>query len=428
MCCLIKTFLFFLALGGFGLELIDYMVLRNARILVLSSRRGITDTYQEYRKKLWESYGCKVLVDTNDITTADGCRKLLINASAYGPVGGIFNLAMVLQDNILENQTQDKFFECMAPKAYATKYLDQLSRTLCPQLEYFVVFSSQSCARGNPGQSNYGMSNSVMERIIEERAEQGLPAKAIQWGAIGEVGFFAEMTQNKMDIEVAGTLQQRLSSCLDALDALLTNSDPIVSTIVVAQKKVGSAFSAVDNVLNVMGLTDIKKVPKRTTLVELGMDSLMAVEIKQILEREFDVILSTAELRALTFDKLIEISESKGGKSIVSSSEEDAPAQGNKSSNLLSSFIGQIVAIEFDNDLIVQLSKGTSTKAVNIVLIPGIEGIVVGGLCDLGRKITSHNVFALNTQKYCNIQNLMELVESFYAVSLIDIFPSTDIQ
>lgn len=50
-----------------------------------------------------------------------------------------------------------------------------------------MVFSSVSCGRGNAGQSNYGMSNSVMERICEKRRSDGLPGLAIQWGAIGDV-------------------------------------------------------------------------------------------------------------------------------------------------------------------------------------------------------------------------------------------------
>lgn len=51
----------------------------------------------------------------------------------------------------------------------------------------FVVFSSVSCGRGNGGQTNYGMSNSVMERVCERRRHDGYPAVGIQWGAIGDV-------------------------------------------------------------------------------------------------------------------------------------------------------------------------------------------------------------------------------------------------
>jgi fatty acid synthase len=83
------------------------------------------------------------------------------------------------------------FIESLAPKAEATKHLDKYSRLLCPSLKYFVVISSVSCGRGNVGQSNYGMANSVMEKICEERHRENLPAKAIQFGAIGDVGLLA---------------------------------------------------------------------------------------------------------------------------------------------------------------------------------------------------------------------------------------------
>lgn len=259
-----------------------------------------------------------------------------------------------------------------------------------------------------------------LKRIVEQRIALRLPAKAIQWGAVGEVGFFAEMTQNKMDVEVAGTLQQRLSSCLDALDALLSNDDPIVSTMVVAQKKVATAFSAVGNVLNVMGLTDIKKVAKRSTLVELGMDSLMAVEIKQILEREFDLILSTADLRSLTFEKLIEISESKGGNGFAGDDAPGETTQTTKLSNVLGLMIENIDSVDFDSATIVQLSKTTAgDKRDSILLIPGIEGLVVGGLRDLATRFPSRNVYALNAQTHGNIQNLQDLVSSMYKVGAI---------
>jgi fatty acid synthase len=52
---------------------------------------------------------------------------------------------------------------------------------------YFVIFSSVSCGRGNAGQTNYGMANSIMERICERRKRDGFPALAIQWGTIGDV-------------------------------------------------------------------------------------------------------------------------------------------------------------------------------------------------------------------------------------------------
>lgn len=123
------AFVFFLGLGGFGLELADYLLTRGARRFVLSSSRGITKTYQSYRISIWEDYGAKVVVNTDDITTRAGCERLFNAALKLGPIGGVFNLAVALRDSILENQTLDKFTECMAPKADATKYLGLYSLT-----------------------------------------------------------------------------------------------------------------------------------------------------------------------------------------------------------------------------------------------------------------------------------------------------------
>jgi len=82
-------------LGGFGLELADWLVLRGARKLVLSSRTGIRTGYQSLRVRLWHSYGAKVVISLADITTESGVTDLLSEANRLGQVDAIFNLAVV---------------------------------------------------------------------------------------------------------------------------------------------------------------------------------------------------------------------------------------------------------------------------------------------------------------------------------------------
>lgn len=78
--------------------------------------------------------GVKIQISTSDITTKDGCKDLLECAIKSGSVAAIFNLTAVLYDASLENQTAETFINCLKPKAIATKYLDELSRLMCPNL------------------------------------------------------------------------------------------------------------------------------------------------------------------------------------------------------------------------------------------------------------------------------------------------------
>ncbi|XP_016956349.1 fatty acid synthase isoform X1 [Drosophila biarmipes] len=408
-------------LGGFGMELADWMTLRGARKLMLSSSRGIKKDYQSFRIALWKTYGCDIAISTADISSREGCRQLLSEATALGPVGGIFNLAVVLRDSIFSNQNAKQFLESFAPKAIATKYLDELSRISCPELEHFVVFSSVSCGRGNAGQANYGMANSVMERIIEHRNKDGLPGKAIQWGAVGEVGLVADMAEDKIDMEIGGTLQQRISSCIQELDHLLSSEASIVSSMVVAEKRIGRSGneSIIGAVMNIMGIRDLKSVSLGTTLSEMGMDSLMAVEIKQTLERDFELILSPQDLRLLTFQKLQEFIEARekentDGIKMIFASE--------------SKLLGMELLIRNLGDetncdrIIIPLKTSASPTKQSLppnIIIPGLEGTAGRAWYQMGLNLQSRAV-VLQLHQFAHLENLKDLAQqSFEQVKLI---------
>lgn len=315
-------------------------------------------------------------VCTADITTLRGCRALIDVANAIGPIDGIFNLAVQLRDGLMENLTADNFLECMAPKACATQHLDYISRHICPNLRYFVVFSSVSCGRGNAGQANYGLANSMMERIIENRVRMGFSGKAIQWGAIGDVGLAAALLSANEDAEISGTHLQRISSCLHELDTLLTTRDPIVASMMVARKRNASgkrSATLMQSVLNIMSIKSMKSIPMTTSLSDLGMDSLMAIEIKQTLEREFEIYLPTQELRALTFLTLQKLSD-------------DAVKQQGNDSSVAGKLNEELR--EFDlTGLLAEISQETSPRIYrlpskdcsdnfdkHVLIMPGVEG------------------------------------------------------
>lgn len=314
--------------------------------------------------RTWKSYGVNVVVSTANIAQKSGCEQLLNDANKIGPVAGIFNLAVALRDGIFDNQTVELFEESLAPKATATQYLDDISRKLCPKLKHFVVASSVSCGRGNAGQSNYGMANSIMERICEKRHKHGLPAKAVQFGAIGDVGLLAALQELNMDMEISGTLPQRITSCLEALDTLLTyDKEPIVATMVVAEKHFDDAKKGniIETIMNIMTIRDRKQISMEASLSKLGMDSLMGVEIQQILERDYDLVLSSQELRSLTLSQLEKLVTSKDGAHSPIGIERLVTSLGNE---------------ETSSEVILQLNKNSKTTSdEKILIIPGIEGM-----------------------------------------------------
>lgn len=353
-----------------------------------------------------------MIISTSNILTRSGCEQLIRKAVNLGRVGGIFNLAVALRDGIFENQDARMFAESLGPKADATKYLDEISRKLCKDLKHFVIFSSVSCGRGNAGQSNYGMGNSIMERIMEQRSKLGLPAKAIQWGAIGDVGLLADLQENNMDMEISGTLPQRISNCLEVLDTLLSVDEPVVASMVVAEKRFDDVKKGniIDAVLNIMSIRDKKSISMDATLSRLGMDSLMGVEIQQILERDYDVVMTSQEMRSLTLSQLEKrVSSKESGGASASLTNGDVP----KDIEFLFTSFGEEATSDQTILKLKSSSEGGNTK---VLIIPGFEGMA-GDVWHNVAKELKHQTYILQLGNATGASSLDDMLKSVSKVS-----------
>ena len=230
-----KVYIITGGLGGFGIELVHWMIVLGARKFVLTSRYGIKNDYQKYLMNRLKGFGSQfrffeptIIISTHDTNTINGSQKLIKEAQQMGPIAGVFHLALVINDSLYENQIYNKFKETVESKVEVFQNLDEITRYMKLDLDYFVVFSSVACGKGNPGQSNYGFANSICERICENRKRFGLHGLAIQWGPIGDVGLLADTEMNPM----AGIKKQRINSCLEILDKLLQTKQTIVSCYV----------------------------------------------------------------------------------------------------------------------------------------------------------------------------------------------------
>lgn len=363
----------------------------------------------------------QVLVSTEDVTTKQGCHELIRESTRLGTIGGLFNLAVALRDGLFENQNAQMFRESSGPKACATKHLDVFTQRFCKYLKHFVVFSSVSCGRGNAGQSNYGMANSVMERIIEQRHELKLPAKAIQWGAVGDVGLLADLQEKNMDMQISGTLPQRITSCIEVLDSLLLSDEPIVASMVVAEKKTFEfrKDNVIESLFNILGIRDKKSISMETPLSKLGMDSLMTVEIMQLLEREFSLFLTLKELQSMTLYELEQRTKSKDAKEATSPDIAKSLQMG------LDFMLYNIRDEQINDDTIVCLKSGTKDPSIKILIIPGIEGVTAEAWDKLAEQF-DYDTYILQLNKSAKAGSIMEIHDYIIQVcrlgSLIELF------
>lgn len=417
-----KSYIIIGGLGGFGLELANWLVSRGARYIVLTSRSGVRTGYQALMIRRWKECLCEVQIDTNDVTSAAGCKELLKNANKLAQVGGIFNLAAVLRDGLLENLTDEDFQIVCKPKVTATKLLDEYSRSLCPELDYFVCFSSVSCGRGNIGQTNYGLANSAMERICEQRQVSGFPGTAIQWGAIGDTGLVIEHLGDN-DTVVGGTLPQRMASCLQTIDLFLQQPHPVLASMVVAEKRKtdqAGSVSLITCIANILGLRDLKNVQDTASLGDLGMDSLMGAEIKQTLERSFDIIMTAQEIRQLTFGALKQL-DGASENLVVSSGMTASPARNSPSP------FGDGTQMVFTTELMpnealirLKSSAPAETRKRPIFFVSPIEGFAVA-LQQLAEKLDCP-VYGLQCTQEAPLDSVENLAK-FYLLKVKSVQP-----
>ncbi|XP_068623911.1 fatty acid synthase-like [Battus philenor] len=395
-------------LGGFGLELADWLVIRGARKLVIVSSRGVSNGYQASRLRLWRQYGARAEISTHDVSTEAGCEQVLRLANSMGPVDAIFNLAAKFIDFTFAKQTPDCFRTSLKSKAFATIHLDRVSRRLCPSLQKFVVFSSLACGHGNAGQTSYAFANSAMERVCERRRASGLHALAVQWGAVGDVGVVADMTEANRTYEIAGTVTQPIACCLDVLDKLLLRDEVIVSSFVVAEKAEGAADveTIVDTVAQIMGIKNLKSVSQQAALAELGIDSMISTELKQTLERQYGIFLSAHEIRNLTFAKLAEMNMKENA---TANGAEVLAASDKETTRIAWRSFGEE---EMVRKPYVRLSNThNECNAENVFLIPGIDGCSYN-LEWLCRKLNAA-VCILQPGLHLN-DRLCDMVDRFY--------------
>jgi phthiocerol/phenolphthiocerol synthesis type-I polyketide synthase C len=277
-----------------------------------------------------------VVTAAADLTRTDDLAALFTRIRRdMPPLRGVLHTAMVIDDALFQNLDARRIEAVLAPKIAGAANLDRLTRSL--ELDLFVLYSSATTLIGNPGQTSYVAANAYLEGLARARRAAGLPALAIAWGAIGDAGYLSRnLAVNEALSTRLGkqTLTARaalvgLGLALDAgvpepvigyarIDwAAARRELPIMATPFAAHMASASADGAADGMADgqlmqliegldhaaavkvVVGLlgAEISRIlrlpaddidPARP-LTEVGMDSLMALELRMSAEQRLGV-------------------------------------------------------------------------------------------------------------------------------------------
>ena len=323
-------------MGGFGLKTAEYLLSRGAGVLHLAGRSLPKDPERKHAiatlKKLAESAGSKVVTHRLDVTDRKAVHTLIKKlARDEVPLRGVFHAAGVVDDQLISKMEAANIAPVMAPKVLGAQALDEATRGL--ELDHFVLYSSFTAEIGNLGQSSYMAANSYLNALAENRRQQGLPALAVGWGAIGDVGMLTESDAAGRMFDVAGIKTMTAADSLAYLPALYGVDRSDVSLVdlnwvqvfgALAWLKSSARFALLQQESRKGGMSDsvqlLMNMPENerldyvllrlkqqlgsvlqvepetiedgARLSELGIDSLAGVELQTAIRSEFGVDVS----------------------------------------------------------------------------------------------------------------------------------------
>jgi acyl carrier protein len=265
--------------------------------------------------------------------------KHIEKLNSENSIKGIVHCAGVLEDSLLENLEWSSIENVFASKVKGTLHLNSIIEKLHLKLNHFICFSSVSSVLGVASQANYGMANRLMDALMRERAQGGQSGLSINWGPWSEVGMASLLSEKEINfwkqrgldylsVEACkGLLQnifksssysgQIIACQIDWQKFLPFNNSRVFSNFEqkaiisisgdilkeIANAPMSDRLELITNhisreVATVLGIKNFQEIDLKKGLMELGLDSLAAVDLKSRLELSLKVTLKAT----LAFD------------------------------------------------------------------------------------------------------------------------------
>jgi acyl transferase domain-containing protein/acyl carrier protein len=231
-------------LGGVAQEITAAMVRDGARRLVLTGRTPLPLRTEwsdvapgtELGRRIaavraLEHAGASVHLLCADVADEVAMKVALERYAAEGwpPIAGVIHAAGALDNRLATDMDHESFARVVAPKLDGALVLDRL----LPDLDLFVVFSSISAFWAPVGMANYAAANAGLDALAQVRRGRGQHAVSIQWGPWANVGFHERTITARSTEEMAGegvvgfTAEQGASMFL----ALAGGAEPVVAVL-----------------------------------------------------------------------------------------------------------------------------------------------------------------------------------------------------
>lgn len=176
-------------LGGLGLTVAKWMVDAGARHIALMGRRPPSDTALAAIQSM-KNLGAHVVVIRGDVARPDDVLAGMCAINAELPeLRGVIHAAGVIEDRTLLELSEEHFGAVFTPKVDGAWNLHTL--TINEKLDFFILYSSVASLFGSPGQANYAAANAFLDALAHGRRLRGLPGMSIQWGPFTDVGMAA---------------------------------------------------------------------------------------------------------------------------------------------------------------------------------------------------------------------------------------------
>ncbi|NES23647.1 MAG: SDR family NAD(P)-dependent oxidoreductase, partial [Symploca sp. SIO3E6] len=282
------TYLITGGLGALGLQTAQWLVEKGVRNIVLTGRSAPSATAQDIIDKL-EQAGAQVRVLLGDIAVEQDVAQIIEQIQTSLPIiKGIIHAAGILDDATLQHLSWENFAKVIAPKVRGTWNLHQLTQNL--PLDFFVCFSSMASLIGSPGQGNYAAANAFMDALAYYRRGRGLSGLSINWGAWGSGGMAASLAaQHQNRIHTSGINDIAPEQGMYALDRLLGNQAQTgqIGVISVEWPLLAQQWSNLNNGSLLRGLLAQDELqPKDTLPKKLEQEILEKLETAPVANRQ----------------------------------------------------------------------------------------------------------------------------------------------